>query len=120
MAHRWIKSETFWQGVAIQTLGTLVAAVIWLWSQSLSESATRPLVRYFVIYGLIAITVYIVRSREGYSKRITIARKSPIEIQSLQASSALGRTTVHGSHYPWQSLLRGTEPFFSLLLFSPF
>jgi hypothetical protein len=75
---------------------TLVAAVILALVAIFVGVGYTPAVRYFVVYGLvilfgilrIAIVVYIVR----------LLGKA-YQIQSLQASSVLGGTTVDDSHY---------------------
>ena len=54
-AVRWMKSEEFWHGIAIQTLGTLIAAVIVALVAIFIGVGYDPSVRYYVIYGLIVL-----------------------------------------------------------------
>lgn len=52
---RWLKSEMFWQSIAVQTLGTLGAALIVALLTIFTGIGYTPAVRYFVIYGLIIL-----------------------------------------------------------------
>jgi hypothetical protein len=51
-AFRWAKSEQFWQGIVIQTLGTPAAATIVALAAIFVGVGYPPAVRYFVIYGM--------------------------------------------------------------------
>lgn len=55
---RWYRSETFWQGIAVQTIGTLIAASIIALVAIFVGIGYTPAVRYYVILGLLAL-VYI-------------------------------------------------------------
>jgi hypothetical protein len=58
---RWLKDETFWQGIVVQTMGTLTAAVIIALVAIFIRIGDTSAVRYFVIYGsVILLTVLIV------------------------------------------------------------
>jgi hypothetical protein len=52
---RWLKSEAFWQGIAVQTLGTLAAAIIIALVAILLGIGYTPAVRYFVLSGLVIL-----------------------------------------------------------------
>ena len=52
---RWLKSESFWQGIVIQTLGTLAAATIVALIAIFSGVGYPPAIRYFVIFGFTII-----------------------------------------------------------------
>jgi hypothetical protein len=49
---RWLKNEMFWQGIVVQTLGTLAAAVIIAIVAIIVGVGYTPAIRYYVIYGL--------------------------------------------------------------------
>ena len=50
-----MKSESFWQGIVIQTLGTLAAATIVALIAIFSGVGYPPAIRYFVIFGFTII-----------------------------------------------------------------
>ena len=59
MAIRWLKSESFWQGIAIQTLGTLIAALVVALVAILAGVGYTAAIRYFVVVGLILLIAFI-------------------------------------------------------------
>jgi hypothetical protein len=83
---RWVRSETFWQGIAAQTLGTLAAAVILAMVAIFIGIGYTPAVRYFVIFGLvilfailleIALAVFIVRFSEKAVSKTRLYQRHP-------------------------------------------
>jgi hypothetical protein len=58
-AIRWLKSESFWQGIAIQTLSTLIAALVVALVAILAGVGYTAAIRYFVIYGLILLLIFV-------------------------------------------------------------
>jgi threonine/homoserine/homoserine lactone efflux protein len=52
---RWLKNELFWQGIVVQTLGTLAAAVIIALVAILTGVGYTPAVRYWVLSGLVTL-----------------------------------------------------------------
>ena len=52
---RWLGSEAFWQNVAIQTVGTLAAAIIIGIIAVFTGGAYTPAIRYYVLFGLVIL-----------------------------------------------------------------
>ena len=79
-----MKSETFWQGVVIQALGTLAAAMIIAIVAIFAGTKYSPAIRYFVIVGIefvvqqaafIALGYLAIRSNEeGANSRRIVTR----------------------------------------------
>jgi len=72
---RWLKSESFWQGIVIQTLGTLGAAVIIALVAIFSGVGYTPAIRYFVVFGLTMISILALAAFAGYLFSNWIDRK---------------------------------------------
>jgi hypothetical protein len=57
---RWATNETFWQGIVIQTTGTLAAAAILAIVAIVSGVGYTPAIRYFVVYGLYLVLLLLI------------------------------------------------------------
>ena len=74
---RWLKSEAFWHGIVIQTMGTLAAALVIAIIAIMTGVGYTPAIRYFVLTGLFFVGVLALSSWPSWSMLDSLRRKRP-------------------------------------------
>jgi hypothetical protein len=85
---QWLRSEEFWQGITIQTVGTILAAIILAFVAVMTGVGYTPAIRYYVILGIITlILIYMTLS----SIVVVIQLASEIILRKRRAAPLMAR-----------------------------
>jgi hypothetical protein len=98
---RWLKDDKFWEGIAVQTLGTLTAAAIIAIIAIFAGLGYTPAIRYFVIYGVFilasvstAVGAFIIAVHRAWRR---------LKLPSEDRSTAIGAFII-AMHRAWPRL----------------